>query len=443
MAQKLLMIALSPTMTEGTIAKWKKNEGEEFAAGDVLCEVETDKASMDYEAPSSASLLKILVPAGGKASVGQMIAVIGKAGEDPSSLMKEAPALSKSPDTPEAETSEAKPKPTPEASNPDTMSRPVMAAPSVTSSGQEKYPLAPASTPPSSPLARKVARELGVELRFVAGYGPEGRVVEKDVRAFSANRQSASRDALWKVSGDDVLPASAAGKAQARPASIDVPVSGKRAIIAKRLSDSFFSAPHYYLRKEIIVENLVKARASVNAKRESPISINSIIVKLAAAALRRHPEMNVFWRGDKIEQRERIDIGLAVALPDGLITPIVRDCAEKGIAQIDREYAALIEKAKGRGLSPDEYDGAGFTVTNLGSFGIDEFTAIINPPGSAILAVGAMRKKPVVGSDDAISVARTMVLTLGCDHRTIDGAVGARFLADLSAMLEDPFQALL
>jgi len=228
-----------------------------------------------------------------------------------------------------------------------------------------------------------------------------------------------------------------------RAPSGSIPVAGKRAVIARRLSESFFSAPHYYLKKEILAENLFSARASVNAGRPSPISYNAIIVKLAAAALATHPEINVYWRGEAIEQRNVVDIGLAVALPDGLVTPVVRDCAAKGIIQIEGEFAALIEKARNKGLSQDEYEGAGFTVTNLGGFGIDEFTAIINPPASAILAVGALVKKPVVGPEGGIVAARTMTLTLGCDHRTIDGATGARFLADLAALMENPFRALL
>ena len=430
MSQKLMMIALSPTMTEGTIAAWKKNEGEAFAAGDLLCEVETDKASMDYEAPTSAVLLKILVPAGGKASVGQTIAIIGKAGEEPMSPNEPAPQGSQEPEAPAAEVESPIVKASPEKEE------------SPIATIAHRMPLAPASSSPSSPLARKTARELGVDIRMVRGSGPEGRVVEKDVKAFSERTSTGVIGSAAAEGGEGLSPATR-GNVPARPSPIEKPVSGKRAIIAKRLSDSFFSAPHYYLKKQILAENLAMARAAVNAKSETHISINSIIVKLAAAALVRHPEMNVFWRGDKIEQREAIDIGLAVALPDGLITPIVRDCAAKGILQIDAEFSALIEKAKGKGLSPDEYEGAGFTLTNLGSFGIDEFTAIINPPGSAILAVGAMIKRPVVGPNDSILAARTIALTLGCDHRTIDGAIGARFLADLALMLEDPFQALL
>ena len=457
MAEKLLMTALSPTMTEGTIAKWNKAEGEAFSSGDLLCEVETDKASMDYEAPKSAVLLKIVVPAGGKAGVGDLIAVIGKAGEDPSSLVDTvtAPSATTSPTASAAPTAATAPTaavipaasaaPIAPASNNAKL---VQAVPEPAPAGSASGPAAPAFYPRSSPLARKIAREMNIDIRLVRGSGPEGRVVEKDVRSFATEGPSSSASGIGPASAGPAASASLAlaGPSQASPSGKEpsfAAVSGKRAIIAKRLSDSFFSAPHYYLKKEVLVDSLVEARARINAKRKDPISFNAILVKMAAIALSSHPEVNVFWRGDRIERRAVIDIGLAVALPDGLITPVVRDCGAKGLVRIEEELAALIEKAKTKGLTPGEYEGAGFTVTNLGGFGVDEFTAIINPPASAILAVGAILKKAVVRADDSIAAGRTMVLTLGCDHRTVDGAVGALFLAELAAIIEDPLRALL
>lgn len=453
MAEKLMMIALSPTMTEGTIAKWKKQEGQAFSPGDLLCEVETDKASMDYEAPKNAVLLKILVPEGGKAAVGDTIAVIGKAGEniDASLLASAKPQESKEPlesavkskteeeshNVPVDSTSHNRPKEhdaktlSPAAPRPADPAASSPSMPSMPSSA----PNAPAGYPPSSPLARKVALELGVDLRKVKGSGPEGRVVERDVRAYSQgspHTQEEAREAKPKETSREASREASKGR-----------IGPKRAVIARRLGESFFSAPHYYLKKEIAADSLAEARARINKGREKPVSFNAILMKLSAMALARHPEVNVYWRGDYIEERRAADIGLAVALPDGLITPVVRDCDLKGIEAIDQELATLIEKAKSKGLSPEEYEGAGFTITNLGSFGVDEFTAIINPPGSAILAVGAMRKKPVVDEEDKVVVARTMVLTLGCDHRSIDGAVGAAFLSDLAAILQDPIRALL
>ena len=425
MAETLLMIALSPTMTEGTIARWKKAEGEAFSSGDLLCEVETDKASMDYEAPKKAVLLKILVPAGGKASVGDAIAVIGKAGENPETVAGKSSVVNDKPIDLDA----ARPAP-PEPSSPEpaqpepTKPEPAKPEPTQTQSVLNR-PQAPAALPRSSPLARKVALDLGIDLRLLKGSGPDGRVTEKDVRNYSVRQ----------VDVESPQPS--------RSRSTMDPVGGKRAVIARRLGESMFSAPHYYLKKRVNADFLAEARSRINTNRQKPISFNAILIKLSAIALARHPEINVYWRGDVLEKRSVVDIGLAVALPDGLITPIVRDCDAKGIERIDEELSALIEKAKSKGLSPEEYEGAGFTVTNLGSFGIDEFTAIINPPASAILAVGALKKRAIVGENDAIRVGRTMDLTLGCDHRSIDGAVGAGFLADLATLLEDPFRALL
>ena len=455
MAESLLMIALSPTMTEGSIARWKLKENDAFSSGDLLCEVETDKASMDYEAPKSAVLLKILVPEGGKAAVGQPIALIGKAGEkvDESVALagKSSTASLPRPEEPEQPvprpTESAEPaKPAKSVETQDAASPPVRAETSPAeeeasnSSGDvrgttRQAPVAPAKVPRSSPLARKIAHELGIDLRFVRGSGPEGRVTEKDVRSYAASPPLQNADALAETS--------AANFASSQRQTTTKPVGMKRAVIAKRLSESFFSAPHYYLRKEILADRLLAARAELNQGREKPISLNAMLMKLAASVLAKHPQMNVYWRGETIEERKSVDISLAVALEDGLITPVVRDCDKKGLEEIDTELSALIDKAKSKGLSPDEYEGAGFTITNLGSFGVDEFTAIINPPGSAILAVGTILKKPVVGENDEIRVAKTLVFTLGCDHRSVDGATGAAFLSDLALISMNPIRVIL
>ncbi|HOI23793.1 Dihydrolipoyllysine-residue acetyltransferase component of pyruvate dehydrogenase complex [bioreactor metagenome] len=443
MAESLLMIALSPTMTEGSIARWKLKENDAFVSGDPLCEVETDKASMDYEAPKSGVLLKILVPEGGKATVGQPIAFIGKAGErvdDPTAEaggkktvpVPEAPEserpASKSPEPPGTQETRSEP------AESDAFPRESPKSPDVDHEAFPQVPVAPAGYPRSSPLARKIALELGVDLRLVRGRGPEGRVTEKDVRA-------AALSFLPRVEVRAADSGADAASARRRPEAKQT--GRKRAIIAKRLSESFFSAPHYYLRREIRAERLLEARAELNQGRDKPISLNALLMKLAASVLAKHPEMNVYWRGESIEERRVVDIGLAVSLPDGLITPVVRDCDKKGLEEIDRELSALIDKAKSKGLNPEEYEGAGFTITNLGSFGVDEFTAIINPPGSAILAVGAINKKPVVGENDEITVARTLVFTLGCDHRSIDGVTGAAFLADFAKAATNPIRVIL
>ncbi len=447
MAEQLLMMALSPTMSEGTIAAWKLAEGSAFSAGAVLCEVETDKASMDYEAPKDSVLLKILVPVGSKANVGDPIAIIGRAGEDPGPLAA-VPATQRpvpepaaaqvaptAPRLPEAVPAAAAAAEIPRATLPPI---PVVGA---VAGGGDSGPSAPSSYPRSSPLARAVARELGVDLRSVRGSGPGGRVVEKDVRAFAtAPAVTAPRGAV-AAAGGTAAPASppvGSGAADRR-----LPVTGKRAVIAKRLSESFFTAPHYYLKRRVDAAALMALRETANAGREKPLSLNAFLVKLSAEAIVRHPYVNSTWEGQTILERGSIDIGLAVALPDGLITPVVRDCARKGVAAIDEEFSALIAKAKERGLAPSEYEGAGFTITNLGSFGIEEFTAIINPPGSAILALGAALKEPFVREDGTIGVRRAMALTLGCDHRVIDGASGARFMATLVSLFEEPGKALL
>jgi pyruvate dehydrogenase E2 component (dihydrolipoamide acetyltransferase) len=470
MAELLRMIALSPTMSEGRISKWKIGEGTEFSSGDVLCEVETDKASMDYEAPQSASLLKILLQAGETANVGDPIAVIGQKGEDYAPLLKgmgpEAGGAGKAHE-PERPAEKAKQEPPSVAAQPSPQPAPQAGAESAESLPRQA-PQAPARLPPSSPLARRLALERGIDIRLVPGSGPGGRVVEHDILEFAEGTKSAAP-----------LPG-AAGPAPSelrREPDIIQP-SMKRLVIARRLSESFFTAPHYYLKKKIRAEALLALRATANAARPTKLSFNAFLVKIVAEALVRHPEINVSWRGQGapgasnaagagaagaapetaggpmssstsasaphpvLEQRHSIDIGLAVALPDGLITPVVRDCNLKSVSEIDAELAQLIEKARAGRLAPEEYEGAGFTISSLGSLGIDEFTAIINPPGSAILAVGTIVKELVVDDRDAISVAQTLSLTLGCDHRSIDGAVGAVFLADLAGMLENPAMAL-
>ena len=401
MAEKVLMIALSPTMETGTVVRWRKKEGEPVKSGDVICEVETDKATMDYEASAEGTLLKIVLAEGGQAKVGDLIAVLGSPGEDISALLgaaQKAPAPAASPQP----------------------SQPPAAAPASTA-----QPLRTRS----SPLARRLAENRGIDLRTLAGSGPAGRIVKRDV-------QTAGQGVPVPASPPAPSPAYAPG-----PGEEVIAVSGMRRIIARRLSDSMFSAPHFYLTVAVDVGELLGMRARLNEGREKKVSLNAILFALAGRALSRHPRVNSTWNGETIVRRAGADIGLAVALDDGLITPVVRDCGGKGILAIDAELADLVARARAGKLAPSEYAGAGFTISNLGSFGIDEFTAIINPPGSAILAVGTARKEPVVQSGaggDGIVVRQRMKMTLSCDHRVIDGAVGAAFLRDLADMLENP-----
>jgi pyruvate dehydrogenase E2 component (dihydrolipoamide acetyltransferase) len=391
MAEKLLMTALSPTMEQGTVAQWLKTEGEAIKNGDVICEIETDKAVMEYEADFDAVLLKIV------------IADYGEAGEDFSDLIDGIAVIAAEPVATEV---------LPEA------------APAMTPSGRRLR---------VSPLARRMADSSGIDINSVKGSGTEGRIIKRDIEALMSN----------------VVPNTTVQPAGALTPSANLSthhVSGMRTVIAERLSASKFSAPHYYLTVQVDMSAVLAAVKKNEERRGLKISVNSYLLKFSGEALMRHQVVNSTWNKGAISVFNSADIGFAVALEDGLITPVVRNCEQKGITVIDGEFRTLAEKAKEGRLSPVEYNGAGFTISNLGSFGIEEFTAIINPPGSAILAVGAIIKKSVVVTDDSgdYAVIKPMMkMTLSCDHRVIDGAVGAAFLADLKRMLEDPIEALM
>jgi pyruvate dehydrogenase E2 component (dihydrolipoamide acetyltransferase) len=283
----------------------------------------------------------------------------------------------------------------------------------------------------SSPLARRISAQRGIDLRAIHGSGPNGRIVKRDLDTATAAagvgaRAGAAAGPLYQPGPDDEV----------------VPLSNVRRIIARRLSESMFSAPHYYLTVAIAMDELLATRVRLNEGREKKASLNAFLMAIAGRALLHHPKVNSSWNGDSIIRHTTADIGLAVAQPDGLITPVVRDCGHKGILAIDVELTDLVERARTGKLQPTEYEGATFTISSLGSSGIDEFTAVINPPGSAILAVGAIRKEPVISRDDTIEIRQRMRATLSCDHRVIDGAVGAAFLRELADMLENPMLAL-
>lgn len=415
MAEKVLMLALSPTMEEGTIVNWKVKPGDEIAENQVLCEVETDKTTMEYESQLEGTLLHIAVQAGQAVRVGEAIAIIGQAGEDISSLLS---SLSS------AAPAETTPRPAPADSAPAAP----IAAPAIppAQAGSDS------GAAPASPLARKLASDAGISLQGVQGSGPGGRIVKRDIES--------------ALAGNSSLPVqSAQGPAAASPRLEDkrIPLSDKRRVIAQRLSESMYTAPHYYLSVSIELDTVLAARQRLNqGLKDRKVSMNAFFIKIAAEALKRHPLVNSSWKGDHILQHGSVDIALAVAQPDGLITPLVRGCESKGILQIDEEMNSLIKKAFENKLKPEEYSGASFTISNLGSFGIDEFTAIINPPGSAILAIGKAQKEAVVNDQDQIEIRTRMKVNLSCDHRVIDGAVGAAFLADLKALMEDPIRAL-
>lgn len=410
MAEKVLMIALSPTMERGTIANWIKKEGDRVASGDILCEVETDKATMEYESMQEGVLLKILVAAGQDAGVGEVIAILGQPGENFAALL--APTRT-----------EAAPIPGPTATSVEVIKTDPARA-------TTPEPEAQTGRVKASPLARKLATEIGLPIQALVGSGPGGRIIKRDV------------EGMLQPPAGSAGPASSAAPIVVSTADEVVRVSQKRRIIAQRLAESKFTAPHYYLRLSVAMDAIMAARAALNTNLPQKVSLNAFVVKFVAAALQRHPMVNASWNGDTITKFGRIDIGLAVAQPDGLITPVVRNCGHKGIVAIDAELKGLIDRALANKLTPEEYAGATFTITNLGSFGIEEFAAIINPPGSAILALGAIKKEPVVGPEDQIQIQSRMHMTLSCDHRIVDGAVGAAFLKDLKDLMEDPIRVL-
>ncbi len=425
MAEKVQMLALSPTMESGTIVNWTKKEGDAIASGDVMCEVETDKATMEYEAIQEGTLLRILLENGSSAVVGQTIAIIGEAGDEIDAILKEAE----------------------EERDAQSGRRIEGAPPEVQATGQGAGQVSTPESPlteitpderdvggrfKASPLARKLASQAGLSISAISGSGPARRIVKRDVE-----KATVSSPPIPSA----VVPLAVSGSP---PALVDqtLPVSGKRKIIAQRLAESKYSAPHFYLKMSVFTETMMDARKALNASMDHKVSVNAFLTKFVSEAIKRHPVINSTWQGDSIRQFGSIDIGLAVAQDDGLVTPIVRNCGSKGIVQIDQELAGLIERAKENKLSPEDYTGATFTISSLGTFGVEEFTAIINPPGSAILAVGQMQKVPVVDDNNDIVVRMQMKLTLSCDHRIIDGAKGARFLEALKGTIENPIRAL-
>lgn len=450
MAVPVPMLALSPTMTEGTIAAWKFKEGDEIKRGAVLCEVETDKAVMDYEAGAQGTLLKIVAPAGSSVKVGDLIAVIGTKGEDITSILAQAsagpqtPSPSSGPSQPAKSEETTKPVPIPKETPPISQKEPVPAI--IQEERPTSAPVFQSGIAPSSPLARKLAQQAGVDLRQIQGSGPGGRIVKRDISRYLDSLTVVQGTAAQKsgVQGP-VTPAAASLNA---PMDRSIPVSRLRQTIARRLGESMQEAPHFYLRMAIDMEHLINLRSSYNQARKDgfTISFNAMFMKLTAMAIVKHPQINSTWLGDRIQLHSRIDVALAVALEEGLVAPVVRDCAHKGIEEIERELRDLIARAKDGNLKPEDYEGATFTISNLGAWGVEEFTAIINPPGSAILALGAIKKEPVVRTDsqgqDSIVIRPMLRATLSSDHRTIDGAVAAAFMKDLAAIWEDPAKAL-
>jgi pyruvate dehydrogenase E2 component (dihydrolipoyllysine-residue acetyltransferase) len=465
---KVVLAKLSPTMEEGTIVKWNKKEGDEVKQGDVLAEIETDKANMEMEAMGNGILRKILVPAGGKAPVGALIGVIADPNEDISKLTAQAvpaaaPAATPAPAAPTpaapapatqaappARAAQAEPAPQPAAAN---QPAPAPAPPVATPSPAARPTPAPqptASADPgeggrvkASPLARSMAAQQNIPLSSVPGSGPGGRIIKRDIEAWAAPGPEAAATATATAPGE-AAPAQAPAPAPPAPSITpgqEIPLSNMRKVIARRLAESAFTAPHFYVTMEIDMAAAMALREQVIVASETKVSVNDFVVKACAQALRRFPLVNATWAEDKIVTFAQVDVGVAVAIPDGLITPVVRNAERKSVVEIAREAKDLATRARERKLKPEEYTSATFTISNLGMMGVTEFTAIINPPGSAILAVGAVRKVPVVVEDD-IRVGQRMNVTLSCDHRVVDGALGAQFLGEVRRLLENPLTLL-
>ncbi len=450
MAQLLDMPKLSDTMTEGVLRKWQKKEGDSVDPGDVIAEVETDKATMDYEAFDSGVLLKFLVGNGTTVPVGGPIAIIGKAGEDISTLLASVQGGGATKAAPVA----AKPA---AAAEPAPATKSAAAAP--VANGVANRAPAPAPVVASaaradqgkilaSPLARRLADELGVALRTVTGTGPGGRIVERDVKSAAQTRGPVpnSADLSFVPPADSSLPSPVLPerRTEARPAALPtapgdqlIPLTLMRKTIARRLVESKSQIPHFYLTAEADMDAAMGFRQQVSEMHGAKLSVNDLVLKAAALALRRVPECNASWTDEGIVRFTRVDIGMAVAVEDGLLTPVIRNVDGRTLGQIAEEARRLAGLARDRKLKPEDMTGSTFSISNMGMLGIDHFQAIINPPEAGILAVGRVRKEPVA-KNDQIVIGQRMALTLSCDHRVIDGATGAKLMQAIVGILERP-----
>ena len=419
------MPLLSDTMTEGKIVQWNKKVGDKVKSDDNLADVETDKATMEVVGYTEGTLLHIGVPEGEAAKVNSVIAIIGKEGTDISGLLAslDAPASSAGTTAPAAAP----------ASPPSVAAVPSAIA-SIAVSTDDNGRLK------ASPLARKLAAEKGIDIRQVAGSGDGGRIVRRDVDGFVP----ATAPAVAPTPAPAVAAAPAAAPVQAvsgQEGYVDTPNTQMRKVIARRLSESLYSAPHFFLTMEITMDNAMAARTQMNEVSPVKISFQDMLIKAAAMSLRKHPAVNSSWMGDFIRTYSHVHIGSAIALPDGLIVPVVRFADQKSLSQIAADAKELYDKARQKKIQPNEFSGNTFTISNLGMMDIDEFTAIINPPDSAILAVGRISEK-VVRKGDGFGVTNVMKVTLSCDHRSVDGAVGAAFLQTLKKYMENPVTML-
>jgi pyruvate dehydrogenase E2 component (dihydrolipoamide acetyltransferase) len=435
MATKVIMPKLSPTMEEGQLSRWLKKEGDKVSMGEPLAEIDTDKATMEMQALGNGVLRKILIQEGESAPLGQLIAIIGEPDEDVSSLISEV-ATPQPTKTPAAATTEStEPEAPPAVPETDGKADAKISG----NGGGAPQPVEVSSTGRLivSPLAARMAAEAGLDLRSVSGSGPGGRIIKRDVESLISEGKSA---AATSPGSAPRLRAMDGAAVQKLPASTyrDQPITEMRRTIAKRLVTSLGPIPHFFLTAEIEMDRVAEMRNAIKElEPDLKISVNDIIIKVAAAALMQHPQVNASFQEKVMRYYDHADIGVAVAIEDGLITPIVRSADQKSLSEIAREVRDLAERARNRKLRPEEFMGATFSISNLGMFGIDEFTAVINPPEGAILAVGAMSPKPVVRNNEVV-VRQIMRVTLSCDHRVIDGATGAKFLQTFKKILENP-----
>jgi pyruvate dehydrogenase E2 component (dihydrolipoamide acetyltransferase) len=425
-AKVIRMPLLSDTMTEGKIIQWNKKVGDKVKSDDAIAEVETDKATMDVVGYEEGTLLYIGVEAGGSAKVNDIIAIVGKEGTDVSAYVsaeknsggKSAETEPKSEEQPAKQTTEISSMPAADKSEKQESSL---------ENGRIK----------ASPLAKKLAADKGIDISKIQGSGDGGRIVKKDVDEYKPAPAQVKEQIKKPAPAQPVRPFEQTGKESYE----DIPNTQMRKTIARRLGESMFNAPHFYLTMEINMDNAINSRGALNEISPVKISFNDLVIKACAMALRQHPAVNSSWMGDFIRQNKHAHIGSAVAMPDGLIVPVIRFADQKSLSQISSEAKGLYDKAKNKKLQPDEFSGNTFTISNLGMMDIEDFTAIINPPDSAILAVGRI-KEVVVKKGDGFGVTNVMKVTLSCDHRSVDGAVGAAFLQTVKKFLENPVTML-
>ena len=417
MAEIVRMPKLSDTMTEGVVAEWHKKVGDNIESGELLAEIETDKATMEFESFQEGVLLHIGVEKGQTAPIDSILAILGEKGEDITKLLKEEKASEPELAEKEVPKPSTSPIPTPFEVKPVTLASVTHQTTQNTSSNKPFPTLDSLNSlkTKASPLARKLAEERGINLKFVNGTGTDGRIVKRDVDTFQLR-----------------------STVQGQESFVDEPVSQMRKVIAHRLAESKFSAPHFYLTVSINMENSIEARKAINnAINPAKISFNDLVVKAAAVSLKDHPKVNASWFGDFVRYNNHVHIGVAVAVDEGLLVPVVRFTNEKSLTQIGQEVKLLAQKAKDKKLQPEEWEGNTFTISNLGMFGIDEFTAIVNPPDACILAIGGIKEVPVVKNGEIVP-GNIMKVTLSCDHRVVDGAVGSAFLNSFKNYLENP-----